>query len=50
MQIKDLIDGAQAAAAIGSNQEWKAARPAQVSVCEQDMVAGVKEILGRHGL
>jgi histidyl-tRNA synthetase len=50
VQIKDLIDGAQAAAAIGSNQEWKAARPAQVSVCEQDMVVGVKEILGRHGL
>jgi histidyl-tRNA synthetase len=50
VQIKDLIDGAQAAAAIASNEEWKAARPAQASVCEQDMVAGVKEILARHGL
>ena len=50
VQIKDLIEGAKAGAAIGSNEEWKAARPAQVSAMETDMVAAVKEILARHGL
>ncbi|HUO55377.1 MAG TPA: His/Gly/Thr/Pro-type tRNA ligase C-terminal domain-containing protein, partial [Rhodoblastus sp.] len=50
VQIKDLIEGAQAAAAIASNKEWKAARPAQISVTENIMVAAVREILDRHGL
>jgi len=50
VQIKDLIEGAQAANAIASNEEWKAARPAQVSVTEDNMVAAVREILDRHGL
>jgi len=50
VQIKDLIEGAKAGAAIGSNEEWKAARPAQVSVQEIHMVAAVREILERHGL
>jgi histidyl-tRNA synthetase len=50
VQIKDLIEGAQAAAAIASNEEWKAARPAQISVSEDDMVVNVQEILARHGL
>jgi histidyl-tRNA synthetase len=50
VQIKDLIEGAQAANAIASNEEWKAARPAQVSVSEDNMVAAVREILDRHGL
>jgi histidyl-tRNA synthetase len=50
VQIKDLIEGAKAGAAIASNEEWKAARPAQVSVLESDMVAAVREILERHGL
>ncbi len=50
VQIKDLIEGAKAGAAIGSNQEWKAARPAQISALESNMVAAVKEILERHGL
>ena len=50
VQIKDLIEGAKAAAAIASNEEWKAARPAQISVQEIHMVAAVREILDRHGL
>ena len=50
VQIKDLIEGAKAAAAIGSNEEWKAARPAQISALESDLVAAVREILERHGL
>ena len=50
VQIKDLIEGARAADAIASNEEWKAARPAQIAVSEENMVAAVREILERHGL
>lgn len=46
--IKDLIEGAKAAAAIKDNAEWKASRPAQVSVPQTDMVKAVREILARH--
>jgi histidyl-tRNA synthetase len=50
VQIKDLIEGARAAEAIASNEEWKAARPAQIAVSEENMVAAVREIMKRHGL
>ena len=50
VQIKDLIEGAKAAQAIGSNEEWKAARPAQISAPESDLVGAVRDILERHGL
>ena len=46
--LKDLVEGAKAAAAISDNKEWKEARPAQVSVKETDLVAEVKKILARH--
>ncbi len=46
--IKDLIEGAKAAAAIKDNAEWKASRPAQVSVPQTDLVQAVREILARH--
>ena len=49
IQIKDLIEGAKAASAIKDNAEWKAARPAQLSVPEGDLVKAVTEILRRHG-
>jgi histidyl-tRNA synthetase len=48
VQIKDLIEGAKAAAAIKDNAEWKAARPAQVTVPEANLVTAVREILARH--
>ncbi|AWI88564.1 histidine--tRNA ligase [Methylobacterium sp. DM1] len=48
VQIKDLIEGARAAEAIASNAEWKAARPAQVSVPVERMVETVRETLARH--
>ena len=48
VQIKDLVEGANAAKNIASNEEWKAARPAQVSVPEGDLVKTVQEILARH--
>jgi histidyl-tRNA synthetase len=46
--LKDLIEGAKAAAAIKDNKEWKEARPAQLSVPEADLVAEVRKILERH--
>jgi histidyl-tRNA synthetase len=46
--LKDLVEGAKAAAAISDNKEWKEARPAQVSVKEADLVAEVRKILARH--
>jgi histidyl-tRNA synthetase len=49
VQIKDLIEGAKAAAAIASNKEWREARPAQFSVPEGDLVKAVREVLARHG-
>jgi len=48
LQIKDLIEGAKAAAAIASNQEWRETRPAQFSCSESDLVAKVREVLVRH--
>ncbi len=49
VQIKDLIEGAKAADAIASHEEWKAARPAQFSVSQERLVEAVREVLGRHG-
>jgi histidyl-tRNA synthetase len=48
IQIKDLIEGAKAAAAIASNQEWRETRPAQFSCREDEIVAKVREVLTRH--
>jgi histidyl-tRNA synthetase len=48
VQIKDLIEGAKAAAAIASNQEWRETRPAQFSCREDELVARVREVLARH--
>ena len=50
LQIKDLIEGAKAAAAIASNQEWRASRPAQFAVAEENLVKAVREVLARHGV
>ena len=46
--IKDLIEGAKAAAAISDRAAWTEGRPAQVSVPEANMVEAVQEILARH--
>jgi histidyl-tRNA synthetase len=50
VQIKDLIEGAKAAAAIASNQEWRESRPAQFAVKEDELVDKVREVLARHGV
>ncbi len=46
--LKDLVEGAQAAAAIKDNKEWKETRAAQVTVPEAELVSAVREILARH--
>ncbi|HWK37864.1 MAG TPA: ATP phosphoribosyltransferase regulatory subunit, partial [Hyphomicrobium sp.] len=46
--LKDLIEGAKAAAAIKNHEEWKEQRPAQVTVDAADLVAEVKAIIARH--
>ena len=48
VQIKDLIEGAKAAAAIASNAEWRETRPAQFAVPEERIVEAVREVLARH--
>jgi histidyl-tRNA synthetase len=50
VQIKDLIEGAKAAAAIASNQEWRETRPAQFAVPEGKLVEAVRDVLSRHGI
>jgi histidyl-tRNA synthetase len=50
VQIKDLIEGAKAAAAIASNQEWRETRPAQFAVKEENLVDAVREVLTRHNV
>ncbi|HZT47169.1 MAG TPA: histidine--tRNA ligase [Hyphomicrobiaceae bacterium] len=48
VQIKDLVEGAKAAATIKDAREWRETRPAQVSVPEARMVEAVREVLARH--
>jgi histidyl-tRNA synthetase len=48
VQIKDLIEGARAAATIKDSREWREGRPAQFSVPEANLVAAVRGLLARH--
>jgi histidyl-tRNA synthetase len=50
VQIKDLAEGAKAAAGIASNEEWRERRPAQFAVAEDKLVEAVREVLARHGV
>jgi histidyl-tRNA synthetase len=50
VQIKDLIQGAKEAAAIASNQEWRAMRPAQFAAREDEFVEAVRRVLDAHGV
>jgi histidyl-tRNA synthetase len=49
VQIKDLIEGAKAAATIKDSKAWREGRPAQFSVPQANLVAAVREVLARHG-
>jgi histidyl-tRNA synthetase len=48
VQIKDLVEGAKAAAITTSREEWREARPAQFAVPEEKLVEAVRELLARH--
>ncbi|KXF78616.1 histidyl-tRNA synthetase [Paramesorhizobium deserti] len=48
VQIKDLIEGKRLSEEIESNEEWRASRPAQVTVKEADLVAEVKKMLDQQ--
>ncbi|WP_022710628.1 histidine--tRNA ligase [Pseudochrobactrum sp. AO18b] len=48
IQIKDLIEGKRLSGEIESNEEWRASRPAQITVKEADLVAQVKRILAEQ--
>jgi histidyl-tRNA synthetase len=48
VQIKDLIEGAKAAASIKDAKEWRETRPAQISVPEARLVEAVRAVLARH--
>ncbi|MEO8684779.1 MAG: His/Gly/Thr/Pro-type tRNA ligase C-terminal domain-containing protein, partial [Devosia sp.] len=48
VQIKDLIAGKQAAAAITDNAEWKAARPGQFEVKREELVAAIQKLLSEQ--
>ncbi|MBN8969164.1 MAG: histidine--tRNA ligase [Rhizobiales bacterium] len=50
VQIKDLIEGAKAAEGIASHEEWRAARAAQFSCKESELVENVREVLARHAI
>ena len=45
VQLKDLIEGARLAAGISGHDEYREARPGQVTVKEADLVAEVRKIL-----
>ncbi|QBK29522.1 histidine--tRNA ligase [Roseitalea porphyridii] len=45
IQIKDMIEGRKEAAAIESNEEYRAARPGQFEIDEADLVAEVQKLL-----
>ncbi len=45
VQIKDLVVGARLAAGISDHEEYKEARPGQVTVPEAELVATVRGIL-----
>ncbi|HTN60458.1 MAG TPA: histidine--tRNA ligase [Devosia sp.] len=48
LQIKDLVAGKQAAAAITDNAEWKAARPGQFEVNRTELVSAIQKLLAEQ--
>lgn len=45
VQVKDLVEGARLSGEISDNAEWRAARPAQITVPELELVSAVRRIL-----
>jgi histidyl-tRNA synthetase len=50
IQVRDLIEGAKAAGAISSREEWRSGAGAQFAVHENRLVEAVRWILDRHGI
>ncbi len=48
IQLKDMIEGKKEAAAIESNEEYKAARPGQEVINEDELVQKVNEMLAKQ--
>jgi histidyl-tRNA synthetase len=48
VQVKDLVAGKQAAAAITDNAEWKAARPGQFEVKREELIAAIQKLLSEQ--
>ena len=48
VQIKDLIEGKRLSAEIEDNATWRAARPAQVTVPEAELVDTVRRMLAEQ--
>ncbi|MDQ0503801.1 histidine--tRNA ligase [Xanthobacter agilis] len=48
VQVKDLVEGAKIAASIADNAEYRAARPAQFAVKEEELVAAIRDVLERR--
>lgn len=49
IQLKDMIEGKKEAAAIESNEAYRAARPGQFEINEADLVKKVKKLLAEQG-
>ncbi len=49
IQLKDMIEGKRQAAAIESNEAYRAARPGQFEIEEDDLVAEVQKLLAEQG-
>lgn len=47
LQVKDLVAGKLAAAAITDNAEWKAARPGQFEIKRDDLVSAIQNLLSQ---
>ncbi|MFG1477040.1 histidine--tRNA ligase [Xanthobacter sp. V4C-4] len=48
VQVKDLVEGAKIAASIADNAEYRAARPAQFAVKEDELIAAIRDVLERR--
>lgn len=48
VQVKDLVEGARIAAGISDNAEYRASRPAQITVKESELVDAIRGILERR--
>ena len=46
--VKDLVEGKKLSSMIGSNQEWRDSKDVQSEIHLDDLVSGVKDVIGRH--